>query len=147
MAAGFIGPFVEEVFFRGGIFRGPAAHTHGAASPLLGISLLLRRCAPRSCATLCPIFLGGLAMGYVRILSGSIWPAILLHVAFNSTTVALVVRDGPDGPLSTLARTWHRDGRSPSRPCGHLSGPSRREASDAPRRARQDCGQQDYAYC
>ena len=44
-------------------------------------------------------------MGYVRILSGSIWPAILLHVAFNSTAVALVVRDGPDGPPLSLAKT------------------------------------------
>ena len=88
--------------FRGrGIFSGrhlsqPAAHPFCRHHPLRDLSPL-RRCAPRS-AQRAARFLGGLAMGYVRILSGSIWPAILLHVAFNSTTIALLVRDGPEGP-------------------------------------------------
>ena len=92
VAAGVIGPVVEEMFFRGGSFadlRRPLG-----ALTLLGISLLfaLRTAILRNAL---PDFLGGLAMGYVRILSGSIWPAILLHAAFNSTTVVLV-RDGPE---------------------------------------------------
>jgi len=103
VAAGFIGPFVEEIFFRGAIFRN-LRRTHTAGITLFGISLLFAG-AHRDLRNALPDFLGGLAMGYVRILSGSIWPAILLHVAFNSTAVALVVRDGPDGPPLSLAKT------------------------------------------
>jgi membrane protease YdiL (CAAX protease family) len=96
VAAGLVGPVVEEVFFRGGIFRG-LRRTHSAGITLLGISLLFAG-AHRDLRNALPDFLGGLAMGYVRIMSGSIWPAILLHVAFNSTTVVLLVRDGPEAP-------------------------------------------------
>jgi len=103
VAAGFIGPFVEEIFFRGGIFRN-LRRTHSASITLIGISLLFAG-AHRDLRNALPDFLCGLAMGYVRILSGSIWPAILLHVAFNSTTIALLVRDGPDGPPLSLAKT------------------------------------------
>ena len=48
-----------------------------------------------------PDFMGGLAMGYVRVLSGSLWPAILLHAAFNTVSMLVAVRSGPDADLFT----------------------------------------------
>jgi membrane protease YdiL (CAAX protease family) len=99
VAAGLVGPVVEEVFFRGGIYRS-LRRVHPAAITLIGVSLLFAG-AHHDWRNLLPDFLGGLAMGYVRIMSGSIWPAILVHAAFNSTTVGMLVRDGPEGtPLS-----------------------------------------------
>jgi membrane protease YdiL (CAAX protease family) len=95
VAAGLIGPVVEEVFFRGGILRS-LRRTHSAGLTLVGVSLLFAG-AHHDLRNALPDFLGGLAMGYVRMMSGSIWPAILLHAAFNSTTVVLLVRYGPEG--------------------------------------------------
>ena len=100
VAAGIVGPVVEEVFFRGGIFRG-LRRAHSAALTLLGMSLLFAA-AHLDPGNALPDFLGGLAMGYVRIMSGSIWPGILVHMAFNSTTVVQLIRSGPEGPVSTL---------------------------------------------
>jgi membrane protease YdiL (CAAX protease family) len=103
VAAGLIGPIVEEVFFRGAILR-QLRRAHPAGLTLLGVSLLFAG-AHRDLRNALPDFLGGLAMGYVRILSGSVWPAILLHVSFNATSVALLIRSGPDGPPQGAART------------------------------------------
>jgi membrane protease YdiL (CAAX protease family) len=91
------------VFFRGGIF-GRLRRTHSAGLTLLGVSLLFAA-AHRDLRNSLPDFLGGLAMGYVRIMSGSIWPAILLHVAFNTTTLYLLVREGLTGPPPSALRT------------------------------------------
>jgi membrane protease YdiL (CAAX protease family) len=100
-AAGFLGPLVEEMFFRGGILRN-LRRRHSSSLTLLGVSLLFAAAHldPRNFV---PDFLGGLAMGYVRILSGSLWPAVLLHAAFNSGSVFVTLRSGPDADLFTLS--------------------------------------------
>jgi membrane protease YdiL (CAAX protease family) len=101
VAAGLVGPVIEEVFFRGGILRS-LRRVHPAGLTLIGVSLLFAG-AHHDLRDALPDFLGGLAMGYVRIMSGSIWPAILVHVAFNSTAVALQIRYGPEGtPWNSL---------------------------------------------
>jgi membrane protease YdiL (CAAX protease family) len=99
LAAGVFGPVVEEMFFRGGILRS-LRRVHTSGLTLLGTSLLFAAAHldPRS---FLPVFLGGLAMGYVRILSGSLWPAILLHAAFNSGSVIVAIVRGPDADLLT----------------------------------------------
>jgi membrane protease YdiL (CAAX protease family) len=102
VAAGLVGPVIEEVFFRGGILRG-LRRAHPAGLTLIGVSLLFAA-SHREAREALPAFLGGLAMGYVRMMSGSIWPAILVHVAFNSTSLALQIRYGPEGtPWNALA--------------------------------------------
>jgi membrane protease YdiL (CAAX protease family) len=95
VAAGLVGPVIEEVFFRGGILRS-LRRVHSAGLTLVGVSLLFAG-AHHDLRDALPDFLGGLAMGYVRIMSGSIWPAILVHVAFNSSAVMLQIRYGPEG--------------------------------------------------
>jgi membrane protease YdiL (CAAX protease family) len=100
VAAGIVGPVVEEIFFRGGIFRS-LRRTHPAGLTLVGVSLLFAG-AHHDAGNALSDFLGGLAMGYVRMTSGSIWPAILVHAAFNSTALVLLVRYGPEGtPLNS----------------------------------------------
>jgi CAAX protease family protein len=103
-AAGIIGPFVEELFFRGGLLRN-LRRTHGSALTLFGVSLLFAA-AHLDARNFLPDFLGGLAMGYVRILSGSLWPAIFLHGAFNSASVYVAITAGPDGDLFTRGQSF-----------------------------------------
>jgi membrane protease YdiL (CAAX protease family) len=104
VAAGFVGPMVEEMFFRGAIFRG-LRRVNGALRTVLGISVFfaLAHLEPRN---FLPDFLGGLAMGYARLASGSLWPAIVMHAAFNTCSVILALATGPDTDVFTRARTW-----------------------------------------
>ncbi len=102
-AAGVVGPVVEEVFFRGALYRN-LRRVHPPSLTLFGMSLLFAA-AHLDARTFLPDFLGGLAMGYVRILSGSLWPAILLHAAFNTASMLVAVRSGPDADLLTRSES------------------------------------------
>src|SRR5260221_14692681 len=92
-AAGIVGPLVEEMFFRGGLLRN-LRRRHGSGLTLFGVSLLFApsHLDPRN---FLPIFLGGLAMGYVPILSGSPLPAGPPHRAFHSASVDVAAPAGP----------------------------------------------------
>jgi CAAX protease family protein len=103
MAAGLVGPMVEEVFFRGGILSNlRRAHTSGLT--LFGVSLLFAA-AHRDWRAFFPDFVGGLAMGYVRIASGSLWPAVVLHATFNTSSVLFALRTGPEADVLTRVQS------------------------------------------
>ena len=53
-------------------------------------------------------------MGYLRWASGSIWPAILLHAAFNTTSVVMALMYGPETDVMTRAENLAAAGREPS---------------------------------
>jgi hypothetical protein len=99
VAGGIIGPVVEELFFRGALFRG-LRRQHTAALTVFGVALLFAA-AHREPRSFLPDLLGGLAMGYVRAVSGSLWPAVLMHAAFNSATMIFAVRFGPEADVLT----------------------------------------------
>ena len=99
LAGGVVGPVVEELLFRGGIFRG-LRRSHGAAATVFGISVFFAL-AHREPRDFLPVLLGGLAMGYVRSVSGSLWPAILLHAAFNTMSAILALVFGPEADVFT----------------------------------------------
>lgn len=102
IAAGVIGPVVEELLFRGGIFRG-LRRLHGAGTTVFGIAVFfaLAHQEPRN---FLPDLMGGLAMGYARAASGSLWPAILLHAAFNTTSAVVALVAGPEAEVLTTAQ-------------------------------------------
>jgi membrane protease YdiL (CAAX protease family) len=81
------GPFCEELFFRGALYTGLRT-TASAASSIVttGLMFTLIHFEPREWL---PIFLLAGCLGTVRALSGSIWPGVLLHAAFNGSTLAL----------------------------------------------------------
>jgi membrane protease YdiL (CAAX protease family) len=85
--------------FHGGIFRG-LRRQHSATATVLGISLFFAL-AHREPRNFLPDLLGGLAMGYVRSVTGSLWPAILLHAAFNTTSAILTLVSGPEVDVLT----------------------------------------------
>jgi membrane protease YdiL (CAAX protease family) len=101
VTAGVLGPAVEEMLFRGGMYGG-LRRRHGALRTVLGIALLFAL-AHREPRNIVPDFLGGMAMGYLRWASGSIWPAILLHAAFNTTSVLMALAYGPETDVMTRA--------------------------------------------
>ncbi len=82
-----VGPFVEELFFRGALYTGlrTTASALGAVVTT-GLMFTLIHFEPRSWL---PIFMLAACLGAVRALSGSIWPGVLLHAAFNGSSLVL----------------------------------------------------------
>ncbi|HTQ06130.1 MAG TPA: type II CAAX endopeptidase family protein [Polyangiaceae bacterium] len=82
-----VGPFVEELFFRGALYTGLRT-TAGAASSVVttGLMFTLIHFQPREWL---PIFLLATCLGIVRASSGSLWPGVALHAAFNGSSLAL----------------------------------------------------------
>jgi membrane protease YdiL (CAAX protease family) len=91
-----MGPCVEEFFFRGALF-GALRRGHGAL--VTGVFVALCFALGHVDARLfVPLFGAALALGDVREHSGSIWPGIALHGAFNAATLGLVFSgSAPEG--------------------------------------------------
>lgn len=85
VAIGLLGPFAEELFFRGLVFGyvegrfGPRAAW--AASSIL---FALAHWEPAHMALVLPI---GILLGWVRLRSASLWPCVMAHVANNTLAV------------------------------------------------------------
>jgi membrane protease YdiL (CAAX protease family) len=118
-AAGFIAPLVEEIFFRGGLFGGMR---RGHTTTLVVFSTaLLFACSHLSMRNLVPVFAIGLILGRARASSGSLWPGLILHIVFNTTSIVDSFSDAPSthhaavltslpvslaGLLASLALLW-----------------------------------------
>jgi uncharacterized protein len=95
------GPLLEELFFRGALF-GALERTHARVESVLLVAccFALAHLDPR---LFLPLFLVGLALSYVRALTGSIWPGLFLHATFNGVTLALVFAGSmPGGRMTAL---------------------------------------------
>jgi CAAX protease family protein len=81
-----IGPVTEEVAFRGFLFL-PLERGMGAAAAIVITSLIFT--APHggqygwSWQILVLLFVAGASFGFVRWKTGSLWPAIVMHIAYN----------------------------------------------------------------
>lgn len=75
-----VGPIVEELLFRGALFRVVKRHDRGQAIFSIAAFFALTHDEPRSWL---PLFLLSLAITYLRSLSGSLFPALVFHVVFN----------------------------------------------------------------
>jgi membrane protease YdiL (CAAX protease family) len=81
------GPFVEELLYRGALYTGLRTTASAASAAMTtGLLFTLIHNDPRAWL---PIFVLACCLGYVRALSGSLWPGVLLHGAFNASTLAL----------------------------------------------------------
>ena len=80
-----VAPFVEEVFFRGFVFTGLRQRLGWKQAAIASAGLFaLAHFMPTS---ILPIFILGLVFAFLYQLSGSVWPAILMHMLTN--TIAL----------------------------------------------------------
>lgn len=87
------GPALEEIFFRGALFRLLAK-----ANPIdtvIGTTSLLFAVAHLEWQKFVPIGIVGLALAFIRYASGSIVPALLLHGSFNAVSFVLMARSKP----------------------------------------------------
>lgn len=83
-----LGPCMEEFFFRGALF-GALRRGHGKVQTIAVVSLCFAL-GHLDLRLLFPLFVAALVIGAVRELSGSIWPGLAVHAAFNSATLAVV---------------------------------------------------------
>lgn len=80
-----IAPVVEEIFFRGFIFAGLKRRWHWPMAAAVSAGLFaVAHVIPTS---ILPIFILGFIFAFLYQVSGSIWPAIIMHMLTN--TVAL----------------------------------------------------------
>jgi membrane protease YdiL (CAAX protease family) len=100
-----LGPCVEELFFRGALF-GALRQSHDALATALAVAALFAL-GHMDARLLLPLFVTALVLGLVRERSGSVWPGVALHGAFNAATLAVVFAGGaadgkpPRMPLAT----------------------------------------------
>lgn len=80
-----IGPLVEELFFRGALFRG-LRQRHTAGMTTIGVAAFFAA-AHQDGRVFLPILLVGLAMTHLRAISGSLLPPLVMHIAFNATSI------------------------------------------------------------
>ena len=91
------GPIIEEVLFRGALF-GPLLRSHRAALVILGTGLMFAL-VHFDVHALLPILLVGAALGYLRVVGGSLLPAVLMHAAFNAVPLlTMIVAGHPTEP-------------------------------------------------
>jgi hypothetical protein len=77
-----VAPIVEEIFFRGFLFAGLRGRYGWQKAALLSAAFFaVVHLQPTA---IVPIFLLGLIFAYLYERSGSIWPAVLMHVSSNA---------------------------------------------------------------
>jgi uncharacterized protein len=78
------GPFLEEVFYRGALFR-PMRRENAPLGVIL-VSSVVFAFAHGDKNIFFPIALVGMTMGLLRFLSGSLLPSVLMHMTFNGVS-------------------------------------------------------------
>lgn len=91
-----IGPALEEMIFRGALFR-LLARTNTARMVIL-VTAALFALAHFEMQLLLPIGIVGLLLAFLRKTSGSIVPSFLMHGSFNAVSFALMARSTPGAP-------------------------------------------------
>jgi membrane protease YdiL (CAAX protease family) len=86
-----IGPFYEEMWIRGFMFAGMIRSRLALSGTLIVTSMFWAvQHIQYSWLAIGMIFLFGLALGYMRYRSDSIWPSIIVHVINNTIALALL---------------------------------------------------------
>jgi membrane protease YdiL (CAAX protease family) len=82
-----IGPFAEELVYRGALYTGlRPGHSPAYAGWTTGALFTVIHAEPRFWPSI--LALAGV-LAFARAVSGSIWPSVFLHVAFNATALAM----------------------------------------------------------
>lgn len=90
-ALALVTPISEEVLFRGFVLRGLLGRI--GAGPAIVSTALVFSALHLDTGTIIPIFLTGLALGWLNIRTGSLWPCIAAHAGQNAIAL-LAVRAG-----------------------------------------------------
>lgn len=82
-----VAPLVEEIFFRGFVFAGLRGRWGWPQAALASAGLFAL--AHLLSTLILPIFILGIIFAFLYQVSGSIWPAILMHMLTNSAALCL----------------------------------------------------------
>lgn len=80
-----LGPLVEEIFFRGALFR--PLRKQNSAFTVIAVTAACFAVAHAMPQTYAPIALVGISIGLSRLFSGSFIPPVLIHCAFNALSL------------------------------------------------------------
>jgi membrane protease YdiL (CAAX protease family) len=96
VAAVIVAPLGEELLFRGAIF-GTLARAGGVGLPIVGSAALfgLMHLTPGHAAA---AFVSGLGLGWMRAVTGSVWPCVVAHALNNLLWWWLARAGDPPGP-------------------------------------------------
>ncbi len=98
-----VGPFAEELFFRGlGV---PALTVLGTSTAVL-ISGLMFGLAHGLVVGLVPLVLFGVGLAWVRLRSGSVWPGFVAHALYNALALGLGLYCAANPDVCLLARGY-----------------------------------------
>jgi membrane protease YdiL (CAAX protease family) len=86
-----VAPLVEELFFRGVVLQTCYQHLRLAWGSIALAGALFGAVHCPQPQDVLPLATMGMALGYVRFRSGSIWPCVLLHMLFNARTMTMVI--------------------------------------------------------
>ncbi len=90
-ALALVTPISEEVLFRGFVLRGLLGRI--GAGPAIVSTALVFSALHLDSGTIIPIFFTGLALGWLNVKTGSLWPCIAAHAGQNAIAL-LAVRAG-----------------------------------------------------
>lgn len=98
-AACVVGPILEELLFRGALFKPLRKSYDGLATPAIVTTALLFAMVHMEWQRAIHVGIIGLCLGFLRQVSGSIVPSMLVHITFNTIPlVAAAVLSKPGGP-------------------------------------------------
>ena len=84
-----VGPFAEEVFFRGFVLRG-LNHQWGRVAALL-VGSAIFSLAHANVAIIIPIFVAGVLLGWLYLRTGSLWGCIAVHGVQNAAAFSVAI--------------------------------------------------------
>ena len=87
-ALALITPLSEEVLFRGFVLRGLLNHM--GPGPSVVATALVFSVLHLDTGTVIPIFFTGLALGWLQVRTGSLWPCVAAHAGQNALVLILV---------------------------------------------------------
>jgi membrane protease YdiL (CAAX protease family) len=99
-----VGPMLEEMLFRGALFR-PMLKVHPPWM-VIAVTATLFALAHLAPQTWLPILLLGLVLGFVRRVSGSLVPSMLVHATFNAVPFYRMAAHRPGAPEPGPLPPW-----------------------------------------
>jgi len=93
LAVAVLVPIAEEAFFRGPLFRWLSASL--GAPGAIAISSLCFTLSHTETRTFPALAVIAVTLGWLRHRSASLWPCVLLHAAFNATTLLVLFAEPP----------------------------------------------------
>lgn len=98
-AACVVGPILEELLFRGALWKPLRKSYQGLATPVIVTTALLFAMVHMEWQRAIHVGIIGLCLGFLRQVSGSLVPSMLVHIVFNSIPLlAAAVLSKPGGP-------------------------------------------------